>query len=366
MAHIHMSRLSLILAAFLLQACGSTEAPKSRDRIGDDYSCEFKLEEGPSSWNSKPEKIVQTHFGKFLDRAAIDSVLNLSARATISYVRDIENTDLLRVNTSGEGKCKFYDVLPEASETWQKIWQESAGPSESGLLLTGLYYSKPSSPTGRSTILLRRDSNRWTLIHEFLHHLFTKRGGSATLTELTRDILTRKTQIAIDIQRGALNQEAAKNAITNALKYFWKSDEYINRSALEEIANESILQSEFSSQRLKLVPDKSGSSIAYVTQSAKVAEDLYSSLAQTRRQLNGLLKTAQSPELEKALVDVDTQIDSRLKEIKTLVSKYGDTKQMISSSFNLTELGCGRRSQEIERAIRELSDDPFPIESSSQ
>lgn len=270
--------LTSLLAISFLTACGSkggAPAPAKR-RVPDlpsydKSSCAFQPYEGETAIYGNlatTQILAEPVFGKKFDRADLDAVLAASATETSFYVLDM-GVKLFKVpRTQG---CPTYYSLQPADSEMQAIWSKMAGGSGEGEL-AGLYFEYTNSPSETEvtnpTIIVHESSDRWTLVHEMMHHNFNvqrKAQGVQSQQEAARELQFRASAVdqLITSYKDRPNKSDLKEIAGNADRMTAIVENLLVNSIFEEIALENLLVGEKLAGRLAYVSNGSLQSAAW-------------------------------------------------------------------------------------------------------
>ncbi len=149
-------------------------------------ACDQHPEVGPSALignATKTEFVKSEFFNKPYDRYDLEAVLDASVKSTAQYVNSLGITLRKVVNGSPAGKCPNYFGVPNAPDDLLAIWNEAAAGSSNNSSLQGLFFEYCGQGTGAGckereminpTILVNHVADRWTLVHELMHHNFNQ------------------------------------------------------------------------------------------------------------------------------------------------------------------------------------------------
>ncbi len=304
------ARLSALLPALfmalfissLLSACtsggGDATPPEIRKGAIEDLNrCIHKPNEGSEALLNLAgdSGVVDSgFFGKLMNRPDVVAILDASAEATIRYAKAIGLNVFKTPYNAGERICPTFATLDFAPPRLQAIWSMATaniGTGTTGTLL-GLYFDYVCLPntkevTAGSTrcsntrvtqpvILVTEATDKWTLMHEMMHHNFKKtnkeRGFSMPDHQLLSEL--NKTSDAIEKMKEKYstsesreNFEMLLTTIHNAVKL---NLETITRGKLEETAIEGLLIELWTSDQLRQVTT-TGSSVWYMGVGADAA-----------------------------------------------------------------------------------------------
>lgn len=268
-----------ILATLGLSACGggssSEPAPRRVPDLPtyDKSSCRFQPYEGQAALFenlSATQITAERVFNKKFDQADLAAVLTASATETSFYVQDMGVRVFKVPRAAG---CPTYYSLPEASPELLSLWQKFSGGGGGEGQLAGLYFENTPTPSDRQvqnpTILVLESSDRWTLVHEMMHHNFNVHRkadtSSPSIEEASRELQGRAREVdtllksyedrpnKTDLKDLAL----AADRITTLVEYL------VVNSIWEEIALENLLLDETAAGRMGYVSEESAQSAAW-------------------------------------------------------------------------------------------------------
>ncbi|HUP55902.1 MAG TPA: hypothetical protein VM598_00515 [Bdellovibrionota bacterium] len=273
------------LALVLASSCGSDHAgshsiPKSDQGGYARASCLYSFDEGGTAQSSPGASETRTMiFGKRIDFAHVRAVSRASAASTVDYVK-LQGADVFGTPDSGHG-CLTFQSLPVPPADLLREWTRAADQTEdSTSVVMGLYIPRGTgrlaSSASRALIAIRHDANRWTLVHEFAHHLFDladRDQGEVHDERVKSDFATAMREyksIASDYEadRGQANFTRAAEKLIEAVN---KLRPLLLRYALEEMAIETMLMDEYVRGNLAYFPIRKKSSYLYVASSAESA-----------------------------------------------------------------------------------------------
>ncbi len=126
------------------------------------------------------QDIRSTYFAKKIDYSKLKTVLNLSTDQTIQWIRS-QNIDIFKIPSRNRRpasvniqNCDLFKNIDYASAALQEKW-EAMDPS--GLKNVGLYiphWKASRNAKNKSVILVSELTDRWTLVHEYVHALFDR------------------------------------------------------------------------------------------------------------------------------------------------------------------------------------------------
>ncbi len=223
-------------------------------------------------------------FRRLYSQTVLEEVLNKSFYETWTYSEDVLGLPVYKMPT-GRSSFSVFEQIPPAGEALQNIWSQFS-PSGGSQALTGLYVTCPNETAGlivKPAVIIQEGTDRWTLVHEILHHAFhigrqmeltaarERNVSSSEMVEiLHNEFLSyqKKTNRFFETRRESDLAEAADSFHT----WFEALKSYLLRKDLEEISIELILLKLYSSGELKDVSAGSAqSSFQYIAFSAQAA-----------------------------------------------------------------------------------------------
>ena len=187
MRHHCGSRFVLLcLTLSLNTACSinSDRALSAPDTL-DTKSCVFTASEGPQAAISAlgTKEIVRTFFDKEYNFSYLRAIGHASVVSSIDFINktDVTLYKAKELPTSG-CSANLFEGLKSMPSDLQRGWGDDIEADADGSFILGLYLSKsPSwarpSLNNSAAIIIRKNTNRWTLVHEFMHHLFQLRAA---------------------------------------------------------------------------------------------------------------------------------------------------------------------------------------------
>ena len=253
--------LLLVLATLLLANCGEDKHTEPEVRqlqsVRDNYElgkCDHSPFDGQEMTTKNFISNLQSsgYFNKPLDLNPYEQSLTASSFSIVKAMQS-QGVFLYHVDPQNLSPCFYFDFLfpvtGEAKTQWDNITSNSSGGSTLlGLFTT--YYNRNSENSvfiTNPTIILRRDTQKWTLIHEMTHYLFalgrTKDKSWKFRSELNESIQAVHSEI--QVLKNKLNTSPNANDATtlmNKFKQFFDQNYTLDkRGPLEEFAIESML-----------------------------------------------------------------------------------------------------------------------------
>jgi hypothetical protein len=269
-----MGGIRLFIGRFLIVALTAFNISCSKDSATVTQGDRFGLVNhgecyvSPIDGDNLPQKSLDLsyrktgYFQKTLALGHLNSVMATSGRDTWRYITGL-NIPIYKVQENPEARCRYFAALDPAPEDLKATWD---GFSTDGGTLLGLYSNSLSKNTSTGevkitdkAILVREDSERWTLVHEFSHYLYsesrTQQNGLQFPREVRDDlkVLRRKIRKLKDDLEEDPTQEKALSLLYNLDKFFEKTHQLNVQGPLEEFAIESYLLEKHSEGVLKYI-----------------------------------------------------------------------------------------------------------------
>lgn len=312
-------------------ACGSKgdSAPSNpliHPKGENESACEYKYDQGEPKQIYNDE-LKETFFNKVYGKHHLSAIAKSSGQETIKYMESVGAAKVYKADVSESG-CGFHSALDLATEDFKKAWKEI--DSGDGILL-GLYFANnsPIVPGHEATIILRPVSDRWTSVHEFMHHLFeserTKLGvAQSAQFAAMKDNMTALGELNKKL-RDATSEAEQLNLLQALINRFADHLNFVHHflvaTPLEEVTIETELMGLFSS--FSYVPRNFRSALAYVNFNSQKAKE---TLSQTIEQGSSVLNSISADKSGSARVNVSllekalNGLKSRLIEVDSVVS----------------------------------------------
>jgi hypothetical protein len=332
--------LALILSALFLNTVGCSKGSDSAKIVSKktfrDTSCDFAFTDGDPSVSTASLKTnnVASYFGKVFDQAKLDAVMSSSAKATAEYI----NTLGAKVVTSTEGNggaCNNLSGIPDAPSDVQSYWNSAVDGLEEGQRLLGLYLPLNANSVGSAKsnafVMLTKDGDRWTLVHEMMHHLFKsqlKSQGEISSFEASQDFGQKVSKYTSLVDSNA----SGEPVIQAAFDVFSSYDQLAVRTRLEEATIESILAARFQAREFRFVPDATDSGSGYIRLSLNAARSDYdkigkSVLEKAAEEISNLSDQNIKSSYQIRLNQIRAQYSQRLIEMDGIENRFGDESQ---------------------------------------
>lgn len=329
-AKLYAVSVLLSLTAFGCAKSDSTRLEQIIQRR--DESCLYDFRQGDlAPMDVKAPKMKTTYFAKNFDENKLNAILNVSGAETVRFawltgVKYYKTTYLQPASDA----CAYSEDLPSAPNQLMSFFNQLGD----GVL--GVYLPKGSKDfadlSKNPAIMVRIDADRWTLVHEYMHHLFSsivnvgltddklKKSYFAQMNEY--EDVNNQAQSGVDLEKNyrqaALVLSQANASLVELLKRFY----------LEEMTIEANLGEKFDAGLLRLVPSSMRlNGAAYTLTSAQKIEELFSlhrkAIVKTREQLKLLGATTNVAEIKKLDDDVDV-FDKLKSEMQPLIARARD------------------------------------------
>jgi hypothetical protein len=338
--------VGLSTLAIFLSACSNSDTDKKNspleDKGGLDYdtkSCQFSASEGERAYENllNTESIVTTSFGKEFNENYFTAIAKASIENSILFIRqtDVELYRASAVPTKACTRSLFANLNPLPADI-QGHWN-SLGGSDPTIIILGLYLGEAQehlrSTETKAAIIVRENTNRWTLVHEFMHHLFQLR-----MTEKGIDVEKVKDEfVSIASQWTDFNEyrtytaEEMRSKVKAWNQLIDKGVLVYSSYTLEEMTIEKYMKEKFATGQLSYVPADSN---YYIYASGKKAASIFSKM---KSEATALQRKARKMMLEEEVGELQQRINllsSREQEVANIMAAYPDTKETGGHSLN--------------------------------
>jgi hypothetical protein len=291
----------------------------------------FKDDEGEAGLLFQLDRtnLKRAAFNKEYNRSKLAGILVASAKETLAYVNQDEVT-VFKYDTDGKG-CSLFRTASPMPAAVRSIWN-SADSKDDGTRMMGLYVGKTTSKLQLSKlelpfIIVRENSTRWTLVHEYMHHLFMVRsleqGHDDSQIFLRRN--KALTDFEIKLNRSELTTESGvRSAVESFLNFVKIDDERNVHYVFEEMTIEDQLRRDFESRDLTFVtPYDYNSAGWYIEYSAGWYRSYASQLKIFISKLGAVvleskLKQEEQAQIMMELDSIASILEKRLAQIKVL------------------------------------------------
>ncbi len=322
------------LSAFIF-SCSSGRSEKKLEDVTHDYteyvkaSCAYEYGEGDSAVVSDSKRVVDSYFGKRYDEGLLTPVLAASAAELVRFAESKTRVHFYKTKAYQPDSCGFANSLPSAPTDLEENFARFA--KEASVL--GLYNraNTPGLPstTPDASIIVRADSNKWILIHEYMHHLFH--------SQLDKDRPDFESDLQGDFGRTSKDYKNAKKELdkqTSDRKDKVKvAKEKLHKLAvmgvdilkvyfLEEMAIEGVLGDLMDDGQLKVVHSAQRiNGAGYILTSAKTAEGLMEEMKNEIEKFQTLYKSDLESTDNSQFTSVLNKYEDLSKEMQTLKRK---------------------------------------------
>lgn len=301
-------------------------------------SHEYRPDQGDSVRSVRSASpVVDGYFGKPYNQDWLSAIGHSSILDTVDYVE----SKGVRVYKAEPVSQKSSHVFTAASTmTWDidREWRLADQPlaGTSCGFLAGLYlgrgkmnYStKKEIPSlkNEAAIVVREDTGRWTLVHEFMHHNFRTQANAQGYSDNRLQLRYRSVNAeksALESNKALSNREYARRMSALFLQYVDIVDELIVHYYFEEVAIEALLQDQYASGKLQYV---SGGAFEnanrYINQSKKVVLEVYRGMNATYDKLFRLTSTNGLFTEMKQIAHYTELRDQRLDQLSAVIDRH--------------------------------------------
>lgn len=320
---------------------GREQAPQVTNKA--DASCLYTYNEGPQApANLPPENIIKTFFNKPIDQSRLAALMNVSGAETVRFGQ-LTGVRFYKTNYYASNNCAYTNSLPDAPSDIRKIFDD-AGKNILGLYLPR-FDRNLRTLDSEAAIQVRVDSDRWTLTHEFTHHLFHDLANKSgeTDNELKANLnnnysnYINKIKSANGVSDVKTYTEAAAFLDLTATELL----ELMRRFSLEEMTIETMLSIQFDRRAFTLVAeDQRLNGAYYVLSSAKKAKETFKIVTDEIVSTNAVLSASADPSAiaAKNMLDAANQkfvdITAEMRKLEIPASNYISTHSSVSESIN--------------------------------
>ncbi len=369
---------SLIVIAFALSACsGGSSSSSSGDRAQpvpniDLKSCTYNASEGQSvdMQSLDIETLSVASFGKKFNRALLEAVGHASVNETVKFINmtDVTVYQAPAIQTTACSQELFAnaEVLPQdLSQEWDEATTDTDGSKS---ILLGLYLPENSkggtlpSILQQAAIIVSKNVSRWTLIHEFMHHLFMLQSRSEGYNS---DKSFSDWQNSINAYNASLDDNSlpradqVKKSVELYVKVAQGADEHTVHYALEEMAIEKELKDATKSGVISFAPPSSN---WYLNKSSEKAIGRYNTTIKIATYLRSEAEKLGLSQHVEMMKDVISHCYIRISEINQITYQYPhSSKNLLAgiqgiSAVEGEHVGCShsKRDREIDEAFGKI------------
>lgn len=304
-------------------------------------SCEFSPDEGdeyPVVRSSSP--VVSGYFGKLYNKDWLLNVSHTSMRNTFEYIEKT-GTKVYFSNIISAKSCKNFGFATPMPGDIAQEWNRADFRGANGEFLSGLYLIKGTrgraSLKAKAAVIIREDANRWTLVHEFMHHNFK----SQALLKGYDDTLVQGSGLALAEQIEKIvnnpelkSREKVKKATPLFLEFLEIADQLVIQYSFEEIAVEATLQDKYDLGDLTYVPVASYENATwYIKHSRENAQSIYRALDSLYQTLRDMARYSGGVYKEFFLLDKHIELkEKRLAQLDAMLADR-EAKQLNLGHF---------------------------------
>lgn len=293
-------------------------------------SCIHTFDEGVNQQPSAIRSDVKvTFFRKSVDMARLRAVSDLSSRATADFMRgDGVDTYYVPVSVSSNA-CSPLSGLPQASTGLFGIWK--GVDSEGGVLGLFLPVNRVRDEGAyRPVIMVRPDTDRYTLVHEYMHYVFNsireQRGFTDERFLRELDEVQKKYEGVSKVDDNSPREKVVPylNAWMGLAS---KLVELSENFALEEMTIEALLTDEARAGRLQHVTDfNRKNSVEYIRSSAATAASIYKAVSDD---FEKVMKLSRKHELNTTIEELETlakRILANMNDMDKIKTNYATSR----------------------------------------
>ena len=362
-------------AALSLSACsGSGSGGDSSQREPKTYgfptqSCVYGLLEGQSADVSQLQQKTVEHasFDKPYNAALFRAVAKSNIPSTIELISKTAAV-VYQADAAPTQECSvdLFSSLPTLPSDLRSKWM-SAAPEDAQSILLGLYLPMNSRPdndlpsvSNHAAIIVRKNTNRWTLVHEFMHHLFMLESVERGYNEKVAFAKYKETienVKAIENDATLSNSQKIEKHVLNYVELVAAFDSQLIHFTLEEMTIEKAMKEASSSRKLLYAPESSN---WYIHSSAEKARETWNHVKELGYELIQYANSEPGHDAAAAKVrEMNSFIDSRLNEISRIDYAYpvlGQMDHALSLQLGLElHVGCSH-DQKADEILKDSQD----------
>lgn len=340
-----------------LVACsgGSGDGTKPLQEPVFDYdtkSCNFNLEDGQGAEFGLLDihDNVPTFFDKEFNQAYFKAIAKANIVSSLEFVNQTGAT----IYKSASVKSSYCSsplfaqaqTMPYGIATlWSDLTKDDA---KNGSVTLGLYLPQNSRPTASlassAAIIIRENTSRWTLVHEFMHHLFYLRAAETGYSETQSQAeLDRAIE---DMQRIAKQRENASAAeMAEAYIRFANGiDTKLLHFTLEEMTIEAYMKDAYNAGTLDYAPKSSN---YYIQSSGDKASESYDGVEDLGLKMKDWLEMVGNVKELEGVKSVLSNISARRVTIKSLQNRfsYGAYGLVGIQDGKAAHIGCSHSNE---------------------
>lgn len=345
----HFSFILIPCCFALISGCTLPKDEQLVNNDGNSEGCLFGVNEGEEAEYHllRQNDLSTAAFGRKYEHNLLKGILKASLAATIPFI-DRTGVTVYKAPATPHSNCQ-QDNMAAASQApthIQSKWnQATLDDSASSGVTMGLYLSQNSLNSNQAALFVRSNAGRHTLVHEFMHHLFSKQSEADGFDEMKNKVdmkvnAARLSAVMKEIsQSSSLTSEKALELLKITQAYVQGMDRMLLNFTLEEVAIEKLLANAYNKQELKYTKKNSE---WYLVSKSKSAKEDYDSC----------LKIV---EVTKDLIAPTLGIRPEIAELKSLILKrtleLNQIRQEFPSSYwhsSLKQLSSMEKSGENE------------------
>lgn len=293
------------------------------------------------------------YFHKIIRLGQLDEILGASAKSIASHLI-AQDVKVYRMIEDRESKCQYFSFLQAPSAKAQQTWDRLSGDSDSGgSVLLGLFTTLYSKLKGSGkvsikepTIMVRHDTQKWTLVHEMAHYLFAK-GRIQELHMPFQDELLKEIEKNLESFQSNMesyqenNEDTYAKAAIHSFRQIFELNHKINiQGPLEEFTIESMLVERTQKDLVTHIDLRHNlrNAYRYMKSNSDVAVEMYEELLKVLLEFEDTFKENNSDEVlenfDHLVIDMQNQIDFIDKKLANAYSEMLNVGVMQSSPLS--------------------------------
>lgn len=284
-------------------------------------SCQYGYDEGEPSPKELPAQDYKTtYFGKKYDQSLLYAIASTSGRETVRFA-GLTGVNYYRVDLSSMDGCNYTISLDLAPWDLDKDFRLANKRLDGSIL--GIFYDQEriamvtKNSLTKPAIVVKNNSDRYTLVHEFMHHLFSKKQKDGELTVAKqlaeKDEAYTKAEAIFDIEP---SEENYHHLVVSYYEYVKILIQYMSQYSLEEMTIETELSSLFENGALKYVHElRRTNGDRYILNSSEVAMEMIKSLKLVHQKIRSYNMKYNSAESQV----ISNQTQSKIDEVESQI-----------------------------------------------
>lgn len=332
-------------------------------------SCLYSANEGGGVNLSKVEtkEYVTTSFDKQFNKVHFDEISQASVNNTLAYMGS-NGVQIYKGGAIKTSLCSapLFGNLPAASGKAKEIWEPQAIKADrEDRILLGIYLEgselSPQNNNQSPVIVVRDNTNRRTLVHEYMHHLYTMRANEMGISpRIAKNELNDQFEKFDKLTKNGLSDKQNFKEVVSLFSEIVKNFDLVMIGfPLEEVTIEKWMLEADRNRSLRFVPEGNAN---YLIDSSLEAHKSYRSIKSYAQELSNIAYKLDDKESLQTLKSLENLFSKRISEIEKIQSKYITYTTSVASKAFMdstdTHQGCSR-SHEADEIINKIENLDF-------